>query len=131
MSLDRAGRSPLHYAALEDDITTAETLLAAGEDPGSADNQGFTPLHLAAQEYSLNVALLLLQHHAPVDQPNRFGNTALFTAVFNSRGRGGLIELLRRHDADPLKTNANGQTPLGLARKIADHDIAQFFADLP
>jgi ankyrin repeat protein len=83
-------------------------LLAAGEDPGTADRQGFTPLHFAAQQGSADVALLLLEHHAPVDPANNFGNTPLFTAVFNSRGRGELIELLRRWGADPIKANNNG-----------------------
>jgi ankyrin repeat protein len=55
----------------------------------------------------------------------------LFVAVFNSRGRGDLIALLREHGADPTAPNHSGQTPLGLARLIDNFDVAQFFADLP
>jgi hypothetical protein len=42
-----------------------------------------------------------------------------------------LIELLRQRGADPLRANDSGQTPLGLARMIANYDVGRFFADLP
>jgi ankyrin repeat protein len=61
---------------------------------------------------------------------NEHGNTPLFVAVFNSRGRGDLIRLLRASGADPRKENVHGQTPLGLARLIGNYDVAQFFSDL-
>ena len=65
-----------------------------------------------------------------MDAVNSNGNTPLFTAVFNSRGRGELIKLLRHHGADPWHPNNTSQTPIGLARLIANYNVAQFFADL-
>lgn len=50
--------------------------------------------------------------------------------MFNSKGRGELIKLLRSHGADPLHSNASGQTPVRLARLIANYDVAQFFEDI-
>jgi ankyrin repeat protein len=91
---------------------------------------GFTPLHFAAQEHAARVAEVLLEEGAEVDAPNVYGNTPLFVAVFNSRGRGTLIELLRAHGADPHHVNDAGQTPVGLARLIGNYDVARFFADL-
>jgi ankyrin repeat protein len=105
-------------------------LIASGADPGARDADGFTPLHLAAQQFRVDVAAALLEAGADVNQRNRFGNGALFTAVFNSRGRGEMIKLLRLHGADPHTANASGQTPLGLSRLIANYDVCQFFADL-
>lgn len=127
---DRQGRTLLHAAALHGDLAEVEQLIAAGADPGAADNSGFTPLHMAAQEGNADTARALLDAGAEVDQRNRFGNTALFVAVFNSRGRGDLISLLRERGADPMMENASGQTPLGLARLIANFDVAQYFADM-
>jgi ankyrin repeat protein len=127
---DRQGRTRLHFAALSGDSAAVEELVAAGADLDSADSNGFTPLHLAAQEWNFHVAQMLLEAGAEVDRKNRYGNTALSVAVFNSRGRGELISLLRIHGADPLSENASGQTPLGLARLIANYDVAQYFADL-
>ena len=51
-------------------------------------------------------------------------------AAFNSRGDGTMIRLLREAGADPTKENATGQSPIGVARKIANYDVAQFFSDL-
>jgi ankyrin repeat protein len=129
--VDPEGRLLLHYAALENRVRDAKERLAAGDNPNLGDRQGFTPLHLAAQEWSVDVARLLLDHGAEVDRQNMFGNTPLFVSVFNSKGRGDLIELLRKRGADPFKANQAGQTPVDLARLIGNYDVAQFFADLP
>jgi ankyrin repeat protein len=128
--VDRQGRSELHYCALEGDGERARALLAAGHDPDLGDREGFTPLHLAAQEGNLAVATVLLEAGAQVGPVNRYGNSPLFAAVFASRGDGELIGLLRRHGADPLQANASGQTPVGLARLIANYDVKRFFTDV-
>ena len=129
--MDQAGRTPLHYAALSNDAAQVVELLAGGADPDASDEQGFTPLHMAAQEGSLAAARALLDGGASVDSVNEFGNTPLLVAVFNSRGRGDLIELLRSRGADPLHVNNSNQSPMGLARLIGNFDVAQFFGDLP
>lgn len=129
--VDPAGRSPLHYAALEDDAEAISRLLAAGSLPDVVDSQGFTALHLAAQEFAPAAAASLIDAGAKIDAENVFGNTPLWIAVFNSKGRGELIGLLRSHSANPLHTNAGGQTPVGLARLIGNYDVAQYFQDIP
>jgi ankyrin repeat protein len=128
--LDRQGRTALHYAALADDTAAVSRLLSEGADPNVADRDGFTALHFAAQEGAVAAAGALLAAGAQVDAVNSYGNTPLFTAVFNSRGRGELIGLLRRHGADPWHPNNTGHTPVGTARMIANYDVARFFADL-
>lgn len=129
--LDRAGRQPLHYAALENRIAETVERLALGDDPNLGDRQGFTALHFAAQGGSAEAARVLLDNGAEVDKVNFFGNTPLWVAVANSKGRGEMIALLREHGADPCKANKSGNTPLGFARLIANYDIAKYFADLP
>lgn len=128
---DQAGRVPLHYAALENDVAKVSELVAAGADPDAADLQGFRPLHLAAQQGSVDAAQALLEGGAAVDAVNAFGNTPLFVAVFNSGGRGDVIELLRSRGANPLHLNNSQQSPVGLARLIGNFDVLQFFSDLP
>jgi ankyrin repeat protein len=128
---DQSGRLPLHYAAMANDVRALRECLEAGDDPNQPDDVGFAPLHMAAQHGSLDAARVLLDSGAQVDAPNDFGNTPLFVAVFNSRGRGDLIGLLRERGADPLRANTSGQTPVGLARLIANYPVAQYFEDLP
>lgn len=124
------GRTALHAAAGRGDLPEVCKLIASGADPEAADADGFTPLHLAAGQFHVSVAAALLEAGADVNRRNRFGNGPLFVAVFNSRGRGEMIKLLRSSGADPHAANASGQTPVGLARLIANYDVAQFFADL-
>jgi ankyrin repeat protein len=127
---DKAARSGLHYCAVDGSPEQALGLLEAGQAPDAQDRDGFTPLHLAAQQGNVAVARVLLEQGATVDVVNKFGNTPLFVAVFNSRGGGEMIRLLRAAGADPRKENISGQTPLGLARLIANFDVAEFFGDL-
>jgi len=127
---DEEDRSDFHYAALENDLERARELIDTGVDVDAADRDGFTPLHFAAQQGAVDVARLLLNRGAAVDPANRHGNTPLFTAVFNSKGEGALIELLCSAGADALLVNNHGQTPAGLARLIGSHDVAQFLGDV-
>ena len=129
--MDRLGRTGLHYAANENELEKAQALIAAGVRVDLPDDNGWTPLHFAAQSQSVAIAEALLVAGAPVDPQDSHGNTPLSTAVFNSRGRGDLIALLRRHGADPTRKNLHGVSPVALARNIGNYDIAQFFTDLP
>ena len=129
--VDRLGRTDLHYAANENEIEKAHDLIAAGARVDLPDDSGWTPLHFAAQSQSLPIAEALLAAGAPVDALDSDGNTPLSRAVFESRGRGELITLLRRHGADPKRENFHGVSPLSLARNIGNYDVAQFFRDLP
>jgi uncharacterized protein len=106
-------------------------LLADGAQADARDDDGWTPLHAAAQSNHVEVAKALLNAGATVDLQDSHGNTPLSRAVFESRGDGRLIEVLRQAGADPLRTNNYGVSPLSLARSIANFDVGQFFADLP
>jgi uncharacterized protein len=129
--VDRAGRAALHYAAADGDVARVRDLLASGIDPRAADDDGWTPLHFAAQKSAVDVVQLLLKAGATVDPRDANGNTPLANAVFNSRGNGEIIKLLRASGADPFANNAHGVSPLNLARTIANFDVRQFFSDLP
>jgi ankyrin repeat protein len=129
--VDRYGRTRLHYAALEGDVGKVEALLSEGLNPGAPDDDGSTPLHAAVQSGSLPACAALLKAGAAVDARDANGNTPLSTAVFESRGKGDLIKLLREHGADPTLKNNYGVSPVSLARTIANFDVRQFFEDLP
>ena len=130
-NVDQLGRTELHYAVAEKDLGKVKALIKAKADINKQDKQGWTPLHFAAQENALLIAELLIEAGALINIQDEYGNTPLFRAVFNSRGNGDLIKLLRSRGADPYAANKSGQTPLGLARLVANYPVAQFFADLP
>ena len=130
VGVDRAGRTPLHYAAADGAVAEVARLLATGADPNARDDNGWTPLHFASQENSAEIVRALIAAGAKLDARDSYGNTALCTAVFASRGDGAVIALLRAAGADPHAANDSGVTPLTLARNISNFDVAQFFADL-
>ena len=128
--LDRAGRSELHYAVVDRKVERVKELVRQGMNVNLADRNGWTPLHAAAQNDDAEMARFLLDSGATVDPRDSYGNTPLFRAVFNSRGNGELIGLLRHRGADPNAKNESGVSPVSLARTIGNYDIAQFFDDL-
>ncbi|WP_374969492.1 ankyrin repeat domain-containing protein [Terrabacter sp. BE26] len=127
-SVDRAGRSLLHYAALEGDVKTADELIAEGLAPGLADGAGFTPLHFAAQGQHALVARHLLAAGASVDPQDRFGRTPLWVALLNARdGDGAVVRVLLAAGADPNIENFSGISPRSLAETITNFDLMRFF----
>jgi uncharacterized protein len=88
-------------------------------------------LHFAAQSRALDVVDALIVAGARVDTTDNYGNSPLWRAVLSSQGDGRVIERLRAAGADPYLANSSGVSPLGLARKIGNYDVAQFFRDLP
>jgi ankyrin repeat protein len=81
--------------------------------------------------FHVDVAVARIAAGASVDAQGIRGNTPLSKAVFNSRSRGELILLLRQQGANPHLPDEHEVTPLGLARLIANYDVAKFFQDLP
>jgi ankyrin repeat protein len=126
-SLDSFGRSDLHRAVVKGDLLELRRLLNDGLDPNLQDATGMTPLHFAAQEWHPDLAQTLLEGGARVDVQAHSGNTALFDAVYNSRGRGEVIEVLLTHGANPACENRNGLTPFSLAVMIGNFDVARYF----
>jgi uncharacterized protein len=128
---DANGRIELHYASSSADVAAVRTHLLDGANVNATDDNGWSPLHFAAQASSAAAARLLLDAGARIDAQDSNGNTPLSTAVFASRGEGELIHLLRAAGADPFLENNYGVSAVGLARSIANHDVAQHFSDLP
>jgi ankyrin repeat protein len=125
--VDREGRTPLFYPVRDGEVAIALELLAHGANPNAQDKNLETPLHFAARNYRTQIAEVLLQHGADVDVQDMHGNTALWRAVFESRGRGQMIRVLRAHGADKNVQNKSGISPEKLARTIANYDVMQFF----
>jgi carbon storage regulator CsrA len=115
--LGQGGRTQMHNAVIDHRRVRIAELIAAGADVNRKDNSGSTPLHFAAQEQDVEIAGMLIEAGAEVDAKDKSGNTPLWRAVFDYRGDGGLIVLLRSKAADASIQNNKGVSPVGLARK--------------
>ncbi len=126
---DRAGRSALHYAALEGDVATVRRLIAEGANVDEQDANGFAPLHFAAQSHALEVTKVLLESGADIDVTNQFGNTPLLVSMLQSRGRYEEIVLLRDAGANRHIENNFGVSPIKLAETTANFDFKSLFPE--
>ncbi len=124
---DSDGRTPLIHAAIDNRFTVADLLLQSNADADAQDHLGNSALHYAAQEHHAEIASLLIGYGAKVDLEDSHGNTPLWRAVFNSRGRGDLIQILVTAGADRHHRNKHGKTPFDLANSIANYDVVRFF----
>ena len=129
--VDEQGRTLLHFAAGDMRPERIAELLAAGADVNAQDDNGWTALHFAAQARAPACVALLLEAGADPSRQDADGNTPLWRAVYWSGGVGDVIRQLRDAGADPFTENQHGVSPVSLARTIDNHDVAQFFADLP
>lgn len=102
-------------------------MIAAGENVNGINNNGFAALHYAAQNFSIDIAELLLENGADVDVLDAHGNSPLFKAVFNSKGREEMIKLLLKHGANKELPNNHGVSPIQLAKTIANYRIEYLF----
>lgn len=121
------GRTALHHAAVSASGDLLRALLSAGPDLSVRDDDGRTPLHLVARNHDAATAEVLLDAGAPTEIEDEHGNTVLSDAVFESRGRGELILLLKQRGADPHHKNKYGVSPYELAQTIANFDVKQWF----
>ncbi|MEU4291879.1 ankyrin repeat domain-containing protein [Kribbella sp. NPDC026596] len=59
-----------------------------------------------------------------MDTRDRFGNTPLWRAVFNSRGKEATVAALLKAGADPDIVNEAGATPRDLAQRVGAEEVA-------
>ncbi|TMS39258.1 hypothetical protein L596_005811 [Steinernema carpocapsae] len=88
---DNFNYTPLHYAALKDNVKEARELIEKGHaDVNANDMHSYSPLHLAAIHGAENVAKLLIFHHARLIDIDDRKNTPLHLA-----SRTGESEVVR------------------------------------
>lgn len=115
------GGPVLRNAIQSGDVRTLlEVLLATPELITKRHKDGATLLHWAAAYAQLEITSFLLQHGAQVDAKDDAGFCPLHCATSAEVAR-----LLLEAGASPLSTDANGNTPLGLAAEYNRPDIAR------
>ena len=131
---DRSMRTPLHCAAIRDNIAVAEVLLNRGAAPDGGGEHYWTPLHLAAKCGQEAMTLLLLSRGAtidartssPEDESGYFIQTPLNVAA--KSGHETIVEILLDRGAascDPQRP----WTTLHVAAKYGQEEIVKLLLD--
>lgn len=120
------GESPLMIAAIKGHLGLAQRLIQRGAE---VNKTGWTPLHYAASRAepdSVEMARLLLEHHAYIDaeSPNR--STPLMLAAMY--GHANVVRLLLEEGADPSLRNEQGLSAIDFARRADRGDLADLIA---
>ncbi|WP_186626581.1 ankyrin repeat domain-containing protein [Rhodococcus sp. BP22] len=133
---DRAGRVPLHYAALDGEVENVRRLLSETDDPDPRDLEGWTPLLFASRAARTEIVEMLLDAGARVDAVTEKGYPALYWAIVGSgKDAVGTIRLLRKRGADPTAKTMKGyfglKSPIDHLHRVEypEHIRAEF-ADL-
>ena len=117
-----SGRTPLHDAAFDGDVSEVEALLAKGADVNAKD-YGWTPLHEAARYGHVAVVKVLLSKGAEVNAKNQVGWTPLHMAA--QMGHVAVVKELLTKGADVNAKNQVGETPLDKAAQMGHVDVVK------
>lgn len=127
---DRAGVTPLDYAAMTADRKDMVALLLAHTANAMArDNRGLVPLHYAASNKTASVSVigyivkLLLADGAVPGAVDHKGNTALHQAVYSNNA--SVVAILADIGVPVNVRNKDGDTALSLAARLGDKSIAR------
>ena len=111
----------------KDDIASPAFLekVKALPDVNRKFQKGMNLLHFTCEYNQLGLARELINLNINVEEKNNYGNTPLWTAVFNSNGNYDLVDLLLAHGANPNSVNDAQNTPLKFAETIDDKVLVE------
>mmetsp|Transcript_71564 Transcript_71564/g.213543 ORF Transcript_71564/g.213543 Transcript_71564/m.213543 type:complete len:196 (+) Transcript_71564:64-651(+) len=94
-----AGRTPLHFAAVEGVLETAQVLLSARANVNAVNSCGAIPLHWAAKTGKQDLCDLLVEARSDLQVMDNLGRTPAEMAADNGRHEVG--RMLRALEAAP------------------------------
>lgn len=131
-SKNEDGVTALYEAVRKKSYATAELLLQKGADTTNHYTQKkYTVLHMAVAGNDQKMTELLVQHMLDVNARDRFGNTALWTAVHqaslvSNAGSTAIVEMLVEKGADPYTPNWIGQMVVGKSKTPMGESLSPY-----
>ncbi|MBU1949201.1 MAG: ankyrin repeat domain-containing protein [Candidatus Eisenbacteria bacterium] len=110
---DEDGRTPLHWACMQDQNKIIGHLVSEGADVNHADHSGLNPLDIAASRGNTPAVDLLLNKKSEINHGAETGWTPLNYAVRN--GHADVVGLLISKGANPELRMEDGMRSLHLA----------------
>jgi ankyrin repeat protein len=123
--LDGDSSTPLIWASFCQNTEILRWLIENRAHVDHQNRNGYCALHTAAQEGHIDVVHRLLSHGANTELQDVYGNTPLWTAVFNARGNYKLVKLLIESGANPGSKNKVGKSPLKFAQQLKDEVLVR------
>ena len=121
---DKYGRTPLHLAAVYDDLEATTLLLEHNPSLDTVDRYGLTPLQIACQGEEYGIALTLIEAEAEIDDSKIDLERLLFAAISLKRNQA-VIDLIRA-GADPLSQDENGRTIDMMAKSFGNKELLSY-----
>ena len=119
---DNTKRTPLHLAAFQDDIDSAQILLRHNARQDLGDAWDMTPLTTAQNLSHFVLAVTLIDAGSPIGEANRTHiQDTFFTAVQLSNAK--VVAELIAKGADHLRPDSQGRTAKQMARAFDDIDM--------
>lgn len=112
----------LFEAAIDGDLSAAQSAIEAGANVNAKDEHQRTPLHWAAEHHFTYLPLLLIEQGADVNAKDKRQQTALHVAAQN--GHANLAQRLIEKGADVNARNELHRTPRYLAEQRGLDDVS-------
>lgn len=114
----------LHYAITGEQFDIAIFLIQNGIDMNMVDEDKQTALHCICNYPNIEVTRRILEHGGDINKRDKYGNNALWTAVFNCKGRYyEMVELFMKYNPDVTTKNNAGRSPLDFAIQVEDDKL--------
>ena len=115
-------RTPLIWSVIYNNCELLNWLIENNANINHQDKNGYSALHFCAQEKSKDVVKILLNNNIDIELSDFYGNTALWTAVFNAKGDNEIVELLLEQGANFNHKNKSDRTPRQMAEIFGGFD---------
>lgn len=101
-------------------------LIQNGINVNGLNEDGSSVLHLICEYPNIDVAREILKQGGNINVRNKYGNNAMWTAVFNCKGKYyDMVELFMQFNPDTTTKNNAGRSPLDFAKQVENEKLIE------